>query len=49
MDVNEITHAFGVISCRSPLGDLDLAPGTMHVEENEAIDRAIATILIVVT
>src|SRR6476469_8919694 len=49
MDVDEITHALGVIPCRSPLGDLDLAPGTMHVEENEEIDRAIATILIIVT
>lgn len=32
-----------------PLGDLDLAPGARHVEENEEIDRAIATILIIVT
>ena len=49
MDVDEIAHALGVVFCRSPLGDLDLAPGTMHVEENEEIDRAIATILVIVT
>ena len=49
MDVDEIAHALGVIFCRSLLGDFDLAPGTMHVEKNEEIDRTIATILVVVT
>src|SRR6202163_595947 len=49
MDVDEIAHALGVVFCRSPLGDFDLAPGTMQVEENEEIDRTIATILVIVT
>src|SRR5258705_11609086 len=49
MDVDEVTHAFGIVFCRSPLSELDLAPGTMHVEENEEIDRPIATILAIVT
>src|SRR6202035_1122906 len=49
MDVDEIAHALGVVFCRSPLSDFDLAPGTMHVEENEEIDRTIATILVIVT
>src|ERR1700674_4646226 len=49
MDVDEIAHASGVVFCRSPLGDFDLAPRTMNVEENEEIDRTIATILVIVT
>src|ERR1700692_4283046 len=49
MDVDEIAHASGVVFCRSPLGGFDLAPGTMNVEENEEIDRTIATILVIVT
>jgi hypothetical protein len=42
-------HASGIVFRRSPFGDFDLAPGTMHVEEDEEIDRAIATILVIVT
>src|ERR1700730_2850599 len=49
MDVDEVAHTSGVIFCRSPLSAFDPAPGTMHVEENEEIDRAIATILVIVT
>lgn len=49
MDVDELAHAFGVVFCRAPLSDFDLAPGTMHVEQDEEIDGAIATILIIVT
>src|SRR5262245_28730178 len=49
MDVDEIAYALGIVFCRSPLGELDLPPGAMHVEENEEIDRPIATILVVVT
>lgn len=37
------------VFCRTPLGDLDLAPGAMHVERDEEIDGAIATILVIVT
>src|SRR5437879_3475394 len=49
MDVNEVGYAFGIVFCRSPLREFDFAPGTMHVEENEEIDRPIATILVIVT
>src|SRR4029453_19035286 len=45
---DELAHALGVIFCRSPLSDLDLAPGSMHVEEDEQIGRSIALILAVV-
>jgi hypothetical protein len=49
MDVDELAHEFGIVFCCSPLSELDLAPGTMHVQENEEIDRPIATILVIVT
>jgi hypothetical protein len=49
MDIDEVAHAVGIIFCRSALGDFDLAPGTMDVEEDEEIDRAVATILVIVT
>ena len=49
MDVDEVTHAFGIVFCSSPLSELDLAPGTIHIKENEEIDRPIATILVIVT
>jgi hypothetical protein len=49
MDIDEFTHALGVVFGRSPLSDLDLTPGTMHVEEDEEIDGAVAAILVIVT
>src|SRR5947207_585914 len=49
MDVDEVAHAVGIVFRRAALGDFDLAPGAMHVEEHEEIDRAIATILVIVT
>ena len=49
MDIDELAHALGVVFCRPPLGDLDLAPGSMHVEEDEQVSRSIAFILAVVT
>jgi hypothetical protein len=48
MDIDELAHALGVIFCRAPLGDLDLAPRLMHVEDDEEIDGAIAVILVIV-
>jgi hypothetical protein len=47
MDVDEVAHVLGIVFCRAPLGEFDLAPGTMNVEENEEIDRAVATILVI--
>src|SRR5882724_9639639 len=42
------THAVGVIFCRPPLGDLDLAPGPMDVDADEEIDGAVAAVLVIV-
>src|SRR5258705_5780748 len=49
MDIDEFTHAVGVIFCRPPLGDLDLAPGPMDVDADEEIDGAVAAVLVIVT
>jgi hypothetical protein len=35
MDIDEFAHALGVVFCRPPLGDLDLAAGSMHVDADE--------------
>jgi len=48
MDIDEFTHAVGVIFCRPPLGDLDLAPRPMHVDADEEIDGAVAAVLVIV-
>ena len=48
MDIDEFAHALSVIFCRPPLGDLDLAPGPMHVEADEQIDSAVAAVLVIV-
>src|SRR5215472_856586 len=49
MDIDELAHALGVIFCRSSLSDLDLAPGSMRVEDDEQIGRSIALVFAVVT
>jgi hypothetical protein len=49
MDIDEFAHAVGVIFCCPPLGDLDLAPRSMHVDADEEIDGAVAAILAIVT
>ena len=48
MDIDEFAHALGVVFRRPPLGDLDLAPGTMHVEDDEEIGGAVAAVLVIV-
>src|SRR5882757_4832 len=48
MDIDELAHAVGVIFCRPPLGDLDLAPGPMDVDADEQIDGAVAAVLTIV-
>src|SRR3982074_1587998 len=48
MDIDELAHAVGVIFCRPPLGDLDLAPGPMDVDADEQIDGAVAAVLAIV-
>src|SRR5258708_23439522 len=42
MDIDKLAHALGVVFCRPPLGELDLAPGPMHVDADEEIDGAVA-------
>jgi hypothetical protein len=42
-------QALGVVFCRPPLGNLDLAPGPMHVDADERIDGAVAAVLAIVT
>jgi hypothetical protein len=49
MDIDKLAHALGVVFCRPPLGDLDLAPRPMHIDADEEIDGAVAAILAVVT
>src|SRR6202163_2184304 len=49
MDIDKFAHASGVVFCRPPLGDLDLAPRPMHVDADEEIDGAVAAVFIIVT
>jgi hypothetical protein len=35
VDIDEFAHAVGVIFCRPPFGDLDLAPWPVHVNADE--------------
>src|ERR1700730_5952555 len=49
MDISAVATALGVVFCPPPLGDLDLAPGPMHVDADEEIDSAVATVLVIVT
>jgi len=48
MDIDKLAHALGVVFCRPPLGELDLAPGPMHVDADEEIDGAVAAVLVIV-
>ena len=48
MDIDEFAHALGVVFGRSPLGDLDLAPRSVRVEDDEEIDGAVAAVLVIV-
>src|SRR5258708_17430313 len=46
MNRRECAIALGVVFYRPPFGDLDLAPGTMHVDDDEEIDGAVAAVLV---
>ena len=48
MDIDEFALAVGVVYCRPPLGDLDLAPWPMDVDTDEEIDGAVAAVLAIV-
>ena len=48
MDVDEFTHALGVVHGGAAVGDLDVAPAPMRIEGDEEIDGAVAAILVIV-
>ena len=48
VNVGDFTHAGGEVHCCPAVGDFDLAPGPMHIEEDKQVRRAIALILAVV-
>src|SRR6266446_8411649 len=49
VDVDQVAHTLGKVECSALLGDLDLPPGPMHIEEDEKIRRAVALVLVVVS
>src|SRR6266403_244396 len=49
VDVDQVAHALGKVECSALLGDLDLPPGPMRIEEDEKIRRAVALVLVVVS
>jgi hypothetical protein len=48
VNVHEFLHASGEVDGGAAIGDFDLAPGPMHVEEDEQVRGAVAFILAVV-
>jgi hypothetical protein len=42
MDIENLAHALGEVASRPMVGDLDLAPGAVRVEEDEEVERAVA-------
>ena len=48
VDVHEFLHAGGEVDGGAAVGDFDLAPGPMHVKEDEQIGGAIALVLAIV-
>jgi hypothetical protein len=49
MNIDEFAHALGVVFGRAPLGELDLAPRPIDVEDDEEIDGTVAAVLVVET
>src|SRR5215475_2747508 len=48
VQIDEVAHALGVIFCCSALRHLDLAPGSMHVEDDEQIGGSLALVFAVI-
>ena len=46
MNIHEVSHAPGEIGSGSAVGDLDLTPGTMGIDEDEQVGRAVATVFV---
>jgi hypothetical protein len=47
--VSELAHAEGEVLSGAPCRDLHLAPGAVHVEEDEQVCRPVAVILAIVS
>ena len=47
VNVGEFAHAGGEVNGGAAVGDLDLAPGPMRVEEDQQFDRSVVLILAV--
>ena len=48
VDIDQVTHAVGVVLRRPTVGDLHFAPGRVHIEDDEQVDRAVALVFVVV-
>jgi hypothetical protein len=48
MDIGQFAHACGKVLRGAPFSDLHLAPGAVHIEEDEQVRRPVAPILAVV-
>jgi hypothetical protein len=48
MEVGEFAHADGEVRRRAALGDLDLSPGAIGIEEHEQVGGAVAPVFVVV-
>jgi hypothetical protein len=48
MKIDEITHALSEVASGAAVGNRDRAPGLVGIEEDEGVNRAVATILAVV-
>jgi hypothetical protein len=46
--VHEVSHALGKIEGSAPVGNLDVPPRPMRIEEDKQVGGAVASILIVV-
>jgi len=47
-DVDQLAHAGGKVPVGAPVGDLDLAPGPMGIEEDQQVNRAVAAEIAIV-
>jgi hypothetical protein len=48
VNVSEFAHAAGEVDCGPALGDFDLTPGPMDVEEDEQVGGSVAVILAII-
>ena len=48
MEIDQIPHALGEVLVGPAVGDLDLAPGTVGVEDDEEVDGSVPAVLAIV-